>query len=196
MSPPSLDSDKGVTEMRKVVAYELLSLDGVAEAPNEFFTDWDDVMDNNLARVISTQDTVLLGRRTYDEWSEYWPPSDIEPFASFINQVEKFVASSDKPKKLWTNSTMIEGDFQKFVTELKETPGGDIGVHGSITLCQSLIEAGVVDELRLVIAPSFQGSGRKLLNGGLPTRLKLTNQIASPTGYVLLDYQIITRSIN
>ncbi len=182
--------------MRKVVAYELLSLDGVAEAPNEFFTDWDDVMDNNLARVISTQDTVLLGRRTYDEWSEYWPPSDIEPFASFINQVEKFVASSDKPKKLWTNSTMIEGDFQKFVTELKETPGGDIGVHGSITLCQSLIEAGVVDELRLVIAPSFQGSGRKLLNGGLPTRLKLTNQIASPTGYVLLDYQIITRSIN
>jgi dihydrofolate reductase len=91
---------------------------------------------------------------------------------------------------------MIEGDFQKFVTELKETPGGDIGVHGSITLCQSLIEAGVVDELRLVIAPSFQGSGRKLLNGGLPTRLKLTNQIASPTGYVLLDYQIITRSIN
>jgi dihydrofolate reductase len=67
--------------MRKVVAYELLSLDGVAEQPDEFITEFDDVMAENLGRVIATQDTVLLGRRTYDEWSGFWPTSDIEPFA-------------------------------------------------------------------------------------------------------------------
>ena len=71
--------------MRKVVAYEFLSLDGVAESPDEFVTDFDDVMEENLDRVIATQDAVLLGRRTYDEWAVYWPKSDIEPFASFIN---------------------------------------------------------------------------------------------------------------
>jgi dihydrofolate reductase len=59
--------------MRKVVLYELLSLDGVAESPQEFILDWDEAMDENLARVISTQDTVLLGRRMYNEWSLYWP---------------------------------------------------------------------------------------------------------------------------
>jgi dihydrofolate reductase len=73
--------------VRKVVVYELLSLDGVAEQPNEFITDFDDVMRENLRRVIAEQDAVLLGRRTYDDWAAFWPSSEIEPFASFINAV-------------------------------------------------------------------------------------------------------------
>ena len=85
--------------MRKVVAYELLSLDGVAEHPDEFVTDFDDAMDENLDRVIATQDAVLLGRRTYDDWAEFWPTSDIEPFAGFINGVEKFVVTSTTPER-------------------------------------------------------------------------------------------------
>ena len=80
--------------MRKVVLYELLSLDGVAEHPDKFFLEWDEAMDANLAAVIATQDAVILGRRSYDEWSEYWPDSEIEPFATFINGVDKYVASS------------------------------------------------------------------------------------------------------
>jgi dihydrofolate reductase len=80
--------------MRKVVLYELLSLDGVAEAPDTFFMDWDEAMEANLAAVIASQDAVILGRRSYDEWSEYWPNSEIEPFAAFINDVAKYVASS------------------------------------------------------------------------------------------------------
>ena len=63
--------------VRKLVAYELLSLDGVAEQPDDFITDFDEVMHDNLDRVIATQDTVLLGRRTYDEWAAYWPPSEV-----------------------------------------------------------------------------------------------------------------------
>ena len=84
--------------MRKVVAYELLSLDAVAEQPDEFVTEFDDVMRENLGRVIAAQDAVLLGRRTYDDWAAFWPTSDIEPFASFINGVQKFVVTSTPPR--------------------------------------------------------------------------------------------------
>src|SRR5207342_1083036 len=80
------------TTTRKVVAYELVSLDGVAEDPDRFITAWDDAMDANLARVIATQDAVVLGRRSYDEWAGFWPGSEIEPFATFINGVTKHVA--------------------------------------------------------------------------------------------------------
>lgn len=176
--------------MRKVVAYELLSLDGVAEHPDEFFTDFDDVMEENLARVIAPQDTVLLGHRTYDDWAEFWPTSDIEPFASFINGVEKFVATSTAPVQTWSNAKLIDRDLFEFVTELKRVSGGDIGVHGSITLVQSLLEVGLVDELRLVIAPALHMRGRKLFDRGHPVRLTLTSQIASPAGYLLLDFRV------
>ena len=64
--------------MRKIVVYELVSLDGVAEAPDTFFG-WDDALEANLAAVIATQDAVILGRRSYDEWAGYWPGSDVEP---------------------------------------------------------------------------------------------------------------------
>ncbi len=176
--------------MRKVVAYQLLSLDGVAEQPEEFITDFDDLMNDNLDRVIATQDTVLLGRRTYDDWAEYWPPSDIEPFASFINGVEKFVVTSTTPEKTWANATVVDGDLAEFVTKLKEQPGKDIGVHGSIALTQSLLELGLVDELRLVIAPALHINGRKLFDKGLAKRLILTRNITSPSGYLLLDFQV------
>ena len=79
--------------MRKIVVYELLSLDGVAEAPDTFFG-WDDALDAELAAGIATQDAVVLGRRTYNEWAEFWPSSEIEPFATFINAVTKYVATS------------------------------------------------------------------------------------------------------
>ncbi len=176
--------------VRKVVAYEFLSLDGVAEQPDEFVTDFDDVMHDNLDRVISAQDTVLLGRRTYDEWAEFWPTSDIEPFAGFINGVEKHVVTSTTPEGTWANTTVVDGGLVEFVTRLKKQSGNDIGVHGSIALTQSLLEHGLVDELRLVIAPVLQISGRKLFDNGPPRRLTLARNITSPSGYLLLDFQV------
>jgi dihydrofolate reductase len=176
--------------VRKVVAYELLSLDGVAEQPDEFITDWDEAMRDNLGRVISTQDAVILGRRTYDDWAAFWPASDIEPFSSFINGVEKFVATSTAPGQTWANATVIDGALPDFVTELKRQSGGDIGVHGSIALTQSLLEVGLVDELRLVIAPAVHMHGRKLFDRGLSRRLTLTRHVVSPAGYLLLDFQV------
>jgi dihydrofolate reductase len=167
-----------------------MSLDGVAEDPDAYITEFDDVMEGNLGRVIATQDAVLLGRRTYDEWAAFWPSSDIEPFASFINGVNKFVATSTPVGELWSNTTVIDGDVLEQVTELKARSGADIGVHGSIELAQALLAGDLVDELRLVVAPALQADGRRLFDMGLSRRLTLTRNVSSPSGYLLLDFQV------
>jgi dihydrofolate reductase len=177
--------------MRKVVVYQLLSLDGVAEAPEEFFVDWDDALDANLGAVIATQDSVILGRHSYDEWAEYWPGSDMEPFATFINGVAKYVATSTPLDRGWANTTVIDGELAEFVRELQDQPGADIGVHASISVVQALLAAGVVDELRLVIAPAIAGRGRRLLDGVPALRLEPIRSTASPTGSLLVEYRVI-----
>jgi dihydrofolate reductase len=146
-------------------------------------------MRENLGRVITAQDAVLLGRGTCDEWAGFWPTSDNEPFASFINSVEKFVVTATPPEQRWEKTTVVEESLADFVTQLKPQPGGDIGIHGSTSLTQSLLQASLVDELRLVIAPVVHIHGRMPFDRASTTRLSLTRSIASPTGYLLLDYQ-------
>ena len=176
--------------VRKVVVYELLSLDGIAENPDEFFTNWDDTMDANMAAIIATQDAVILGRRSYAEWAKFWPTSPIQPFAKFINGVAKHIATSTPLDRDWANATRIEGGLVEFVRDLKQKGGGDIGVHASISVAQALLAAGVVDELKLVVAPRIYGRGRRLLDG-LPTiQLESISSKTSPTGYQLLDYRL------
>ena len=177
--------------MRSVVLYELLSLDGVAENPDVFVTDWDGAMEANLAAVITTQDAVVLGHRSYDEWAKFWPSSQIEPFATFINGVRKYVATSTPLGREWANTTAIDGDLVEFLLDLKHQPGGDIGVHASISVARSLLAAGVIDELRLVIAPRIAGSGRRLLEGLPAARLESVRAVTSPSGYLLADYRVI-----
>jgi dihydrofolate reductase len=176
--------------VRKVVVYELLSLDGVAEAPDTFFG-WDDALDAELAAVVATQDAVILGRRSYDEWARFWPASDIEPFATFINAVPKHVATSTPLQREWANSTVIEGRLVDFVRLLKDQPGGDIGVHASISVAQALIAADLVDELRLVVGPMVAGNGRRLLDGVPSLKLDLIRSRISPAGYVIVDYRVV-----
>jgi dihydrofolate reductase len=180
-----------VSRVRKVIVYELTSLDGVAEDPDAFITEWDDEMDANLAAVIEPQDTVILGRRSYDEWSRFWPTSDIQPFATFINAVEKFVATSTPLDPEWANSSVIEVGLVEFVRDLKKQSGGDIGVHASISVAQALLAAGVVDELRLVVAPKIAGSGQRLLDGLPSINLALIRGVTTPTGHLMLDYRVI-----
>jgi len=179
--------------MRKLVVSEYLSLDGVAEQPDEFVfvADFDDSMEEDFARVIAAQDTVLLGRRTYDEWAAFWPNSDIEPFATFINGVAKYVATSTPLDWKWANTTVVDGQLVEFVRDLRNQPGADIGVHASISVAQALLAAGVVDELRLVIAPAILGSGRRLLDGLPAIRLEPVRSTTSPAGFLLVDYRVI-----
>ena len=176
--------------MRKVVVYELLSLDGVAEAPDTFFG-WNDSLDAQLAAVIATQDAVVLGRRTYTEWAQFWPSSQIEPFATFINGVTKYVATSTPLDRDWANATVVDGGLVGFVRDLKQQDGGDVGVHGSISVAQALLAANVVDELKLVIGPMIAGRGRRLLDGLPPIRLEPIRIETSPTGHLLVDYRVI-----
>ena len=177
--------------MRKIVVYELLSLDGVAEDPDRFITDWDDVMDANLAAVIETQDAVILGRRSYAEWAQFWPTSRIEPFATFINGVAKHVATSTPLDRDWGGASTIDGGLVDFVRELREGDGGDVGVHASLSVAGALLAADLIDELRLVIAPRIAGSGRRLLDGLPAIRLELIQSEISPTGSLLLGYRVI-----
>jgi dihydrofolate reductase len=177
--------------MRKIVVYELLSLDGVAEDPDAFFDDWDKAMAANLARVIATQDAVILGRRSYTEWAEFWPSSQIQPFATFINGVTKHVATSTPLDREWANATAINGGLVDFVRDLKRQPGGDVGVHASISVAQALLAGDVVDELSLVIAPKIAGSGRRLLEGLPSIHLETIRSELSPMGYLLVDYRVV-----
>jgi len=173
------------------VASELLSLDGVAAGLEDLFIGVEDeAIEENLRRGIAAVDTVLLGRRTFDQWAGYWPTSNVEPFASFINGVEKFVVTSSPLGQTWANSTVAQSPLPEFVRSLKEMSGGDIGVLGSIQLTQSLLEAGLIDELHLVIAPAIKVQGRKLFEKGSPRRLTLTRSVTSPNGFMILDFRV------
>ncbi|MER7246650.1 dihydrofolate reductase family protein [Kribbella sp. NPDC000426] len=178
-------------DSRKVVAGYFLSLDGVAEAPDKFLTGWDDETDASGQRLIETQDVVLLGHRTYDEWAGFWPTSDIEPFASFINATPKYVATSTPLNAEWSNSEPIEGDLLDFVRNLKSEPGDDIGIHGSISLTRALLTAGLVDELRLVVMPTIVGTGQQLFAGLPAIRLETLHSTQTPTGHLLTTYRVI-----
>lgn len=175
--------------MRKVVAYELLSLDGVAEEPSDWMHDVDSDIFDNLATVIATQDLVLLGRGTFDYWAGYWPTSDVQPFAHFINATDKHVVTSRELEPHWQHSIPVHGDAVEHVAQLRLGEGGDIGVHGSLQLVRSLLGAGLVDELRLVIAASVAGGGRRLLEQPLPpSRWRLVTGRSSSSGAQLLHY--------
>jgi dihydrofolate reductase len=178
---------------RKVVAYQLLSLDGVAEDPDRFISVWEDAADAHLAEVIASQDAVILGRRSHDVWAEFWPGSEIEPFASFINAVPKYVATSTPLTKDWANAEAIEGGLVDFVHRLRRRPGGDIGVHASISVTRALLAADLVDELSLVVAPATAATGRRLFDGLPPMRLELVRGVASPGGHLLADYRVVRR---
>jgi dihydrofolate reductase len=180
-----------VQGVRKVVVYELVSLDGVAEDPDRFIADWDDAMDANLAAVIATQDAVILGRRSYTEWAQFWPNSEIQPFATFINGVTKHVATSTPLDRDWANARVVDGGLVEYVRDLKQQRGGDVGVHASISVVQALLAADLVDELRLVIGPMIAGRGRRLLDGVPSIQLELIRSEISPTGYLLVAYRVI-----
>lgn len=184
--------------MRKVVLYTLMALDGAVDHPEVYFAPepgdvpvFDDEMAQFERETIEAQDAVLLGRRMYDEWSRYWPTAPHEPFASFINTVQKYVVTSTPLANGWTNAEGVTGPVERVVRDLKSTQGKDIGVHGSIDLAQSLLAAGLVDELRLVVAPAIGFEGRRLFpDGDGVRRLHLLDTRSTSSGSLLLTYRI------
>jgi dihydrofolate reductase len=174
---------------RKVVLYELLSLDGVAEEPGDWFFDTGPEVLENLGRTIATQGDVLLGRGTYDYWAGHWPTADLEPFASFINSVPKHVFTSAEADLAWSNSRPVRDPAVDYVAAMKQQGGRDVGIHGSIMLTQSLLRAELVDELRLVVSPVLAGRGRRLFpDASVLQRMRLDGVERSRNGTLFLAY--------
>ena len=179
--------------MRKVTAGLFISLDGVVESPDQWqFDHFDEDMMAGMGSQIAAEDTVLLGRVTYQEWAAYWPTSTDEPYASHINNTPKYVVSTTLERVEWQNSTLIKGSLAEEVTRLKQQPGKTIGVAGSPTLVRSLLQEDLLDELTLMIHPVVVGRGKRLFkDGDALKRLKLVYSKTTRTGVLILTYQPI-----
>ncbi len=177
--------------MRKIVAGLFISLDGVTESPDKWqFDHFDEDMLASMSAHIAAEDTVLLGRVTYQEWAPYWPTSTDEPYASHINNTPKYVVSTTLNKVEWKNSTLINKNLAEEITKLKQQPGKNIGVAGSPTLVRSLLQNDLLDELTLMIHPVVVGSGKRLFKDGDDLkRLNLVNSKTTRTGVAFLTYQ-------
>ncbi|WP_439692526.1 dihydrofolate reductase family protein [Curtobacterium sp. SP.BCo] len=177
--------------MRKVTAGLFTSVDGVVQDPYTFqYDSFDDELGAAMGAFMARTDTVLLGKTSYLEWAEWWPAHPDDPFGQWINPIEKHVASTTLDDDLaWEHSTRIAGDVPAFVRELKEQDGADIAVCGSITLVRSLLFAGVLDELQLMVHPAIAGAGRRLFEPTDPaTRLRLVDSTVTSKGNVLNTY--------
>jgi len=178
--------------MRKLVSSFFISLDGVVEAPDKWhFPYVNEEMGASVGESIGATDGLLLGRRNYEEWAAFWPNQDpsSDPFVSIMNDMPKYVASTTLTAVDWQNSTLLEGDLADAVNELKAQPGKSIGMSGSATLVRSLLEQGLVDELRLLVHPLVVGRGAKLFpDGSPPVSLELADSKTFSTGVLDLTY--------
>ncbi len=192
----------------RLTLHTFLTLDGVMQAPGGPGEDssggfehggWsapygDEDFGTAMTGWFDGADAFLLGRRTYEIFSGHWPrvtdPAD--PIASKLNALPKYVASRTLESVSWHNSSLIgaSGDLVADVARLKSQPGGELQVHGSGGLAQTLIEAELIDEYRLLTFPVHLGSGMKLFRADTkPAALRLTQTSATSTGVVIATYE-------
>jgi dihydrofolate reductase len=180
--------------MRKVVASEFVSLDGVMESPDKWhFPYFNDQMGDAIGAAMAASDAMLMGRVLYEEWAAYWPQQDPEenPVAAQMNGVRKYVVSTTLQEPLkWQNSTLIGDNVAEEISRLKEQPGKDISISGSPTLVRSLLAEDLLDELRLMVHPIVVGSGKRLFEDGSDQKaLQLGDSKTFSTGVLYLTYQ-------
>jgi len=190
--------------MRTLMVTEFVSLDGVVQGPGGPDEDRDGgfahggwaapyIDDEVLARMIGVTaraDALLLGRRTYEEFAATWPlAADDDPIGSKWAAVRKFVASRTLTSVSWQNSTLLEGDVADAVAELKKSEGGEIQVHGSVQLVQTLLAHDLVDEVQLVVIPVLIGTGKRMFGSGtVPARFDLIEAVTTRSGVVVGRY--------
>jgi dihydrofolate reductase len=180
--------------VRKLVALELVSVDGVMESPEEWaFAYSNEEMEEASASGMAASDELLLGRVTYEGLAAFWPnqPGGTR-MVDYLNSVPKFVVSATLEEPLaWNNSTLIKGDeFAEEIIELKRRPGKDITIIGSGALLGSLLGGGLLDELRLMAHPVILGGGKRLFEERVDREvLKLVDSRMFATGVVYLTYR-------
>ena len=178
--------------MRRIVANFFIALDGVVEAPNEWhFPYFSDEMGALVSAGMGTTSAFLMGRRGYDDWAAFWPSQDQEdPFAAFINGVEKIVLTS-RPEDLpaWANTTVVSEGAAERLRAIKQEGEGDLTMSGSATTVRWLLENGLLDELNLLVHPIAVGQGRRLFDDSGTVRLALESTSTLPNGVVHLRYR-------
>ena len=179
--------------MRRVGAWELVSLDGIMERPENWaFSYSNEEMGEVSASGMARSDALLLGRVTYEHMAAYWPhqPGGT-PMVDYINSVPKFVVSATLEEPLeWNNSTVIGGNVAEEIVKLKRRPGKDITILGSGALVRSLLRDGLLDELRLMVHPIILGGGKRLFEDEEDRKaLKLVDSHTFATGVVYLTYR-------
>ncbi|MGI5269145.1 dihydrofolate reductase family protein [Nonomuraea sp. CA-218870] len=195
----------------KITLTEFVTLDGVSQGPGSPDEDTSDGfthggwlvphIDGTFVRRASDwldlADGLLLGRRTYEAFARDWPkitdPAD--PFAERMNTLPKYVVSNTLTEGAWDPTTVLVGDPVRSVAALKSRPGRELQIHGSARLGDALLSAGLVDTLRLVVAPTVLRTGRRLLTtSGDTSGLRLTHHEATPNGLLLLEYETTGRA--
>jgi dihydrofolate reductase len=176
---------------RKVVAHLFNSVNGVVESPNLWQFDAFGPEEGQLmGEVVGSVTDLVIGRKLWQEWSEFWPAAD-DPFAQFINPVRKHVVTSTLSGDLPWNSTVVPGDPVEYVATLRSQEGGDISVAGGIDTVRSLFLGGVVDELTLTTHPVVTNAGRRLFDDTVPTtRLSLVSVRQTSAGNAILTYAL------
>ncbi|MGW4824836.1 dihydrofolate reductase family protein [Streptomyces sp. NPDC004227] len=190
----------------RLILQEFLSLDGVAQGPGSPEEDTSDGftrggwlvphLDDAFMRIVTgwldEVDAFLFGRRTYDNFARDWPkmnnPDD--PIATKLNGLPKYVASHSLTEADWEPTRILAGDVPAQVAELKRQPGRELQIHGSARLGASLLAAGLIDEVRLMVAPVVVGSGRRLFpDNGVPAGLRLLSNETTPSGVAAQVYE-------
>jgi dihydrofolate reductase len=190
--------------MGKVIVLNHVTLDGVMQAPGRPDEDtrggfghggWaipgnDEVMGRKLGEGMARGGSLLLGRRTYEDFYRFWPGQSGNPYTEALNNVLKYVASRTLREPLpWANSILLDGDAAGAVAKLKEQPIGDLTIMGSGDLIGSLMAAGLIDEYLLMIHPLVLGAGRRLFPEGAHASLRLTDSVTTTTGVVIASYE-------
>jgi dihydrofolate reductase len=195
--PPHLASERRRSSMSRIVVTEFVSLDGVMEDPGgsenfkhggwSFEISRGDEGDKFKLDEALGADALLLGRVTYEGFADAWPSRTGE-FADKFNSMPKYVVSTTLDEPGWNNSTVLKGDPVEEISKLQQGSGGDIVVHGSAQLVQTLLEHDLVDELRLMVFPVVLGSGKRLFgetSGKKPLQLVDSKTVGEGVGILV-----------
>jgi dihydrofolate reductase len=183
----------------RIVLTENITLDGVVDAAGDWFRPaGDEQVDESdieaeLREEMAREGGLLLGRLTFEQFRGYWPAQtdDRTGISAHLNRVQKYVVSTTLDEPGWASTTVLRGPLVDEVRALRDAPGGELGVTGSITVAHQLIEAGLVDEYRLFVHPVVMGTGRRLFVEGADRRdLRLQRSTAFRSGVTLLVYRL------
>jgi dihydrofolate reductase len=181
--------------MGKITAGLFISLDGVVEAPDQWhFPYFNEEMGAAVDATLGAADTVLFGRKTYDSFARAWPEreeagEEDADLAKKLGDARKIVVSSQELDFTWRNSEQLEGDLVEAVTALKNEPGKNIGMSGSVSVVRQLLAAGLLDELHLLVHPIAVRKGMRLFDEGeIPIPLRLLSSETFETGVLNLVY--------